>query len=258
MSGELAVIGADKDSANGNGAGAAYVFHRNPSSGTWVESQKLTSSDGGPGQRMGVSVAVSEEFAVVAAPDGFFGFATTVGPGAAHVFGIDRDSDGLLDRTEIDLALGTGCPDFRNPDSDGDSLLDGAEVAIGTNPCDPDTDGDGLPDDLDPDPLVPDLITPGTLELPVLLLAAQIDGIDLSLFTGPNNNANAGRRNALANRAQKAAKSLASGDTSAAIDELTSLLERVDGVSPPPDWVDDSSEKTTLAGNLVLLINLLL
>ena len=38
---------------------------------------------------------------------------------------------------------------LRDPDSDGDRLLDGAELDAGTDPANPDTDGDGIPDDQD-------------------------------------------------------------------------------------------------------------
>jgi len=79
--------------------------------------------------------------------------------------GLDSDSDGLVDAVEA--TIGTD-PD--NPDSDGDGLWDGAEDAnhngvyefqIGeTDPLDPDTDADGLTDgmevDMGTDPLLAD------------------------------------------------------------------------------------------------------
>ena len=55
---------------------------------------------------------------------------------------LDTDEDGLTDAEE--LALGT---DPNNPDSDGDGLTDGEEVNTHqTDPLDPDSDGDGLTD----------------------------------------------------------------------------------------------------------------
>jgi hypothetical protein len=54
----------------------------------------------------------------------------------------DRDFDGLSDYEEMYI-YGTD-PD--NPDTDGDGLLDGEEVLLGTSPLHPDTDGDGLSD----------------------------------------------------------------------------------------------------------------
>ncbi|MDX9789834.1 MAG: acyloxyacyl hydrolase [Candidatus Kapabacteria bacterium] len=57
-------------------------------------------------------------------------------------FANDSDDDGLSDEEE--LALGT---DPNNPDTDGDGLLDGEEVnTYKTNPLDPDTDGGGVKD----------------------------------------------------------------------------------------------------------------
>ena len=43
----------------------------------------------------------------------------------------DLDKDGLPDAAEMGV-----CPSMTNPDSDGDGLLDGAEIALGTDPCD--------------------------------------------------------------------------------------------------------------------------
>lgn len=69
----------------------------------------------------------------------------------------DADLDGLRD--EVEALLGT---DPFDPDSDGDGLLDGDEVnSLGTDPLDEDTDGDGLGDgaevkDHGTDPLDPD------------------------------------------------------------------------------------------------------
>jgi subtilisin family serine protease len=58
---------------------------------------------------------------------------------------LDSDSDGLTDGEEI--TLGT---DPLNPDSDGDDLIDGDEVLnYGTNPLNIDTDGDGFEDGME-------------------------------------------------------------------------------------------------------------
>ncbi len=69
---------------------------------------------------------------------------TTFGVGLAYyLFGdVDSDGDGLTDREEI--AIGT---DPHNPDTDGDGISDGDEVKkYHTNPLKKDTDGDGLSD----------------------------------------------------------------------------------------------------------------
>ena len=169
----------------------------------------------------------------------------------------DTDGDGLLDGTEVDMAQGSGCPDPLVQDSDGDTLTDGDEVVGGTNPCDPDTDGDGLRDDVDPQPTVPEGGT-GTIEESTRQLADDILLLDIASFNGPNTNANKGRRNALSNRAAEAANFVADGNIQSAIDELTGLLSKIDGLTPPKDWMDDSPEKTALASEVSILLDLLL
>jgi hypothetical protein len=63
------------------------------------------------------------------------------------VYPQDSDGDGLLDYEEY--LLGT---DPLNPDTDGDGLPDGLEVHVyGTDPLNPDSDDDGCPDGMDDD-----------------------------------------------------------------------------------------------------------
>jgi hypothetical protein len=184
----------------------------------------------------------------------------------------DTDGDGLLDGTEVDMAMGSGCPNPLSSDSDIDTISDGDEVTGGTNPCNSDTDGDGVPDNVDPTPTMPG-VPQSFIEAELLDLAtAEIPGLDLAQFTGPNVNANKGRRNALANRAANAASQTAAGNYGAAIEELESLLDKIDGESPPPDWMDDSlpdatdidgdadtaeSARSALAEDVSLMIELL-
>lgn len=85
-------------------------------------------------------------------------------------------------------------------------------------------------------------------------LVAKIQALDLSVFRGPNNKANSGLRKSLANRAIKAANAIASDDIEDAIDALDSLLNKIDGQAPPPDWMDDSQEKTDVAITVADLI----
>ncbi len=62
VEGDLAILGASGD----DGHGSAYVFER--IGGVWVETAKLTASDGVSGDAFGVSVSVSGNHAIVGAP----------------------------------------------------------------------------------------------------------------------------------------------------------------------------------------------
>lgn len=160
-------------------------------------------------------------------------------------FDSDSDDDGLFDGTEVDSAMGTGCPSPTDDDSDNDTLSDSDECCGGTNPCNADTDGDGLNDNVDPTPTGQGA-PPGYIEAQTRDLAnVVIPALDLSQFTGPNANANKVRRGALANKAANAANHIAAGNYAQAIAELESLLEKIDGDTPPPDWMDDSQPDTS-------------
>jgi len=148
----------------------------------------------------------------------------------------DTDDDGLLDGTEVDMAQGTGCPDPLNPDSDGDTLSDGAEVALGTSPCDADSDADGIPDNVDPLPLDPEG-TPEYLETYLRSLGEFVLSVPLPEFDAPNQNAAGGRQNAMSNKVMAAANAIRGEDFEDAIDELSSLLGKLDGEPDPPDWM---------------------
>ena len=63
----------------------------------------------------------------------------------------DHDGDGLSTHDEL-FIHGT---DPRRADTDLDGVDDGAEMTLGTDPLDPDTDGDLAADSIDPDPLSP-------------------------------------------------------------------------------------------------------
>jgi streptogramin lyase len=80
----------------------------------------------------------------------------------------DDDNDGLSDSTELAVpcAAATAASDPLKADTDGDRIIDGAECALGFDPLSaaskppailqPDSDGDGLPNALDPAPTVRD------------------------------------------------------------------------------------------------------
>lgn len=66
LEGGAALIGARGADDNGASAGAAYVFTQG-TDGQWSEAQKLTASDGTPGDELGYSVALSGDSALIGA-----------------------------------------------------------------------------------------------------------------------------------------------------------------------------------------------
>lgn len=154
----------------------------------------------------------------------------------------DSDDDGMLDGTEVDMAQGTGCPNPLDPDSDGDGLLDGDEVdaLLGlpelTDPCNADTDGDSIPDPIDPLPTDP-TGTEGFLAEDLRTLCAYVEGLELGLFLAPNDNAAKGRRGAICNKLNSAANAISAGKTQDALDQLLGLREKLDELPKPGDWM---------------------
>jgi len=65
ISGDYAVVGADRDDDNGTNSGSAYVFKRTGTS--WAQEAKLLASDGQGGDFFGFAVSISGDYAVVGA-----------------------------------------------------------------------------------------------------------------------------------------------------------------------------------------------
>lgn len=80
----------------------------------------------------------------------------------------DFDQDGLCAQEEV--ALGTNP---NNPDTDGDGLLDGDEIKRGTDPLRADTDGDGVNDSKDLFPRISNIHIYGAC-ISVLVMAGAI------------------------------------------------------------------------------------
>ncbi|WP_437288206.1 hypothetical protein [Sorangium sp. So ce406] len=64
----------------------------------------------------------------------------------------DTDLDGMVDAGETDPRAGQHADDRLITDSDSDGLSDALEAALGTDPNDADTDGDGVRDGAEPNP----------------------------------------------------------------------------------------------------------
>lgn len=90
IDGDYAIVGAFSDD-RGEGSimnyGAAYVYHR-LSTGEWEEQARLTASDGLPGDYFGISVAISDDYAVIGASeaDNVEDLAAVPDSGSAYVF----------------------------------------------------------------------------------------------------------------------------------------------------------------------------
>ncbi len=97
ISGDQAVVGAWADDDAGSASGSAYIFVRDengtpsdPQDDHWVETDKLTASDGASGDSLGESVSICGEFVVLGAD--WANFDGLVQAGVAYVFRRD-DND---------------------------------------------------------------------------------------------------------------------------------------------------------------------
>ncbi len=65
ISGDYAIAGAYEEGTGGLYAGAAYIFKNN--SGTWTQQKKMIASDTEPEDWFGISVSISDDYAIVGA-----------------------------------------------------------------------------------------------------------------------------------------------------------------------------------------------
>ena len=89
ISSNIAIVGAWKEDTGGSNAGAAYIFERDDSNGTWSETKQLFASDAEADDRFGRSVAISGNIAIVGADNEGTGGKST---GAVYIF--ERDNSG--------------------------------------------------------------------------------------------------------------------------------------------------------------------
>jgi len=162
-------ISAPRELVDGFLHGTVRQYETSAGSG-WTLADTLHSAVPAIADDFGKAMAVSpERFTVTSTEQGLQDVFTAVD----KVY--DPDGDGVA-------AIADNCPDTANPsqgdvdqdgtgdacddDIDGDTLSNAAEEAAGTDPYNPDTDGDGLRDDKDPVPLHRDIDADG-LEDPV-------------------------------------------------------------------------------------------
>jgi hypothetical protein len=88
----IALVGAPFATVDGVTArGAAYVFERDPGSGTWLQRAKLTNPDGDEFDEFGAAVALSGQTALIGEP--FVAVGENEVQGAVHVFGPDANGN---------------------------------------------------------------------------------------------------------------------------------------------------------------------
>ena len=132
--------------------------------------------------------------------------------------------------------------------------LDAEDLAIGR--LEP-RNRDMVADNVDDLPLTPG-VTSDFIESDLRALCATVKGLGLENFAAPNNNARKGRRNAMCNKLNSAAKKVAQDDYQSALDSLQSLLQKLDDENQPPDWmVNVDGNKDLVRDDVELMIFLI-
>ena len=65
ISGDYAIIGAQREDTKGESSGSAYIFARE--NGIWIEKAKITARDGDENDRFGFSVSIDSNYAIIGA-----------------------------------------------------------------------------------------------------------------------------------------------------------------------------------------------
>jgi len=115
---DTAIVGSPGDNIGAvEDAGSVYVFVK--TDGAWTERQKLTASDPASGALFGLSVALSGDTALVAAPGG-----TTLGAAAGAVYVFVRDGDVWVEQQKLTA------PDAEAIDTFGVSIALAGDLAL--------------------------------------------------------------------------------------------------------------------------------
>lgn len=125
ISGNTAIIGANKDDVNGNAdQGSAFVFTR--SGNSWSQEAQLTDTNGAQGDEFGISVSLNGDAAVVGAYKDDVG--GNVDQGSALVF--IRSGVSWTQQTQLNSTGGTGGDQFgRSVALSGDKIVVGAPLS---------------------------------------------------------------------------------------------------------------------------------
>jgi hypothetical protein len=123
LSGEAAVVSANRDDDEGTDSGSAYVFRYDSGTTTWIEKAKLLASDGAAGDYFGCSVSLAGELAVIGA---YYDDDSGTDSGSAYVFRFDSGTGTWIEEAKLLASDGAAFDSF------GDSVsLSGERAMIG-------------------------------------------------------------------------------------------------------------------------------
>ena len=127
ISGNYAVVGAYGDDDNGESSGSAYIFSFDGTN--WVQSPKLTASDGVSWDKFGKSVAISGNYVIIGAPGSNDGGESS---GSAYVFFFNGST--WQEVQKLTASDGTSWDNFgHSVVVSGNIAVIGAPVASGTD-----------------------------------------------------------------------------------------------------------------------------
>ena len=126
ITGDVAVIGANRVDDNGANSGAAYIFRFDSKSQIWVEEQKLLASDGAAGDFFGTAVALAGDIVIIGANGDDDKGAVS---GSAYVFRYDSLRRTWVEEQKLLASDGAKFDEFGVSVSiSGDTVLIGARL----------------------------------------------------------------------------------------------------------------------------------
>ncbi|MDZ7784096.1 MAG: hypothetical protein U5K56_14545 [Halioglobus sp.] len=160
INGDTAWVSAPDKLVGSEASGLIAQFERD-AQGNWLQTDTLVSSNPADGDLFGRRISASSRMLTTLVPGESAQYVFT-SPANVHD---DPDGDGV---TSVLPSIEDNCPDVANADQadldedgvgdacdlddDGDGLSDEDEAIAGSDPLNPDTDGDGLADGVDPFP----------------------------------------------------------------------------------------------------------